>query len=34
VGIVNNEEILKFSKLFEDDITLGKTKMWKLISRV
>jgi LETM1-like protein len=23
VGIVNNEEILKFSKLFEDDITLG-----------
>jgi LETM1 and EF-hand domain-containing protein 1 len=27
VGIVNNEEILKFSKLFEDDITLGKTKM-------
>ena len=25
VGIVNNEEILKFSKLFEDDITLGKT---------
>ena len=22
-GIVNNEEILKFSKLFEDDITLG-----------
>jgi LETM1 and EF-hand domain-containing protein 1 len=25
VGIVNNEEILKFSKLFEDDITLGET---------
>ena len=23
-GIVNNEEILKYSKLFEDDITLGK----------
>ena len=27
-GIVNNEEILKFSKLFEDDITLGK--FWAL----
>ena len=24
VGIVNNEEILKFSKLFEDDFTLGE----------
>jgi LETM1 and EF-hand domain-containing protein 1, mitochondrial len=32
--IVNNEEILKYSKLFEDDITLGKTFLMMVVKYV